>query len=171
MAIAEDLLEQARHLAVRERRKPKQASLRRSMSASYFALFHLLTRDSSCSVVAASLPRELRHLVARAHSHTEMKRVARQWTAGAGSLPQELRACVDSVPAEIVEVAKVFVRLQEARHRADYDLGAPLGRKEVLEVVRQTEEVFRKWAKVRKQSVAVVFLISLLLGKRLRGGE
>ncbi len=43
MPLAQDLLEQARHLANREPKRPKQASLRRAVSRAYYALFHLLT--------------------------------------------------------------------------------------------------------------------------------
>src|ERR1035438_5650076 len=47
MAFAEDLLEQAYHLARRERTKPRQASLRRAISTAYYALFHLLIREAT----------------------------------------------------------------------------------------------------------------------------
>lgn len=40
--IADGLLEQAEHLLDVDPRKPKQASLRRAMSAAYYSLFHLL---------------------------------------------------------------------------------------------------------------------------------
>ncbi len=42
MAFHDDLLEQANHLARRERGRPRQASLRRAVSSAYYALFHLL---------------------------------------------------------------------------------------------------------------------------------
>ena len=42
MTLASDLLAQAKHLAGRERGRPRQASLRRAASAAYYALFHLL---------------------------------------------------------------------------------------------------------------------------------
>jgi hypothetical protein len=42
MSFPNDLLEQARHLANREPKRPKQASLRRAVSTAYYALFHLL---------------------------------------------------------------------------------------------------------------------------------
>jgi len=46
MSLAEDLLEQADHLARREKKRPKQASLRRAVSAAYYALFHLLISET-----------------------------------------------------------------------------------------------------------------------------
>ena len=42
MSLHADLLRQARQLALKEPRRPSQASLRRAISASYYALFHLL---------------------------------------------------------------------------------------------------------------------------------
>src|ERR1035438_6153633 len=42
MALADDLLEQAHHLAKREPKRPRQASLRRAVSTAYYSLFHLL---------------------------------------------------------------------------------------------------------------------------------
>ncbi len=44
-----DLLEQAERLAMLEIKKPKQASLRRAISAAYYAMFHLLV-DEACRV-------------------------------------------------------------------------------------------------------------------------
>ena len=46
MNLAEDLLEQANHLARREKGKPKQASLRRAVSTAYYAAFHLLVAEA-----------------------------------------------------------------------------------------------------------------------------
>lgn len=43
MSLPNELLAQARHLATKEPRRPRDASLRRSVSAAYYALFHLLT--------------------------------------------------------------------------------------------------------------------------------
>ena len=45
MAFADDLLKDARHLAARGGKNPKQSSLRRAVSTGYYALFHLLIAD------------------------------------------------------------------------------------------------------------------------------
>jgi uncharacterized protein (UPF0332 family) len=45
MPYCDDLLEQALHLAKREKKKPRQASLRRAVSTAYYALFHLLIHE------------------------------------------------------------------------------------------------------------------------------
>ena len=46
MTLAADLLKQAERLAKLEPKRPKQASLRRSISAAYYSLFHLLMGTS-----------------------------------------------------------------------------------------------------------------------------
>jgi len=40
-------LEQAKHLANREKKRPRQASLRRAVSTAYYALFHLLVHEAT----------------------------------------------------------------------------------------------------------------------------
>src|SRR5580704_4225172 len=47
MPFPNDLLEQAYHLANRERKRPRQASLRRAVSTAYYALFHLLISEAT----------------------------------------------------------------------------------------------------------------------------
>ena len=46
MTLARDLLEQATYLSQREKTRPKQASLRRAVSAAYYAVFHLLNSEA-----------------------------------------------------------------------------------------------------------------------------
>jgi hypothetical protein len=75
MSLPSDLLSQARHLLVREPRRPRQASLRRAISTAYYALFHLLTSQASRMLVSSD---PLQLLVSRTFTHTEMYKV--RWT-------------------------------------------------------------------------------------------
>lgn len=68
MTLAKDFLSQARMLAHREPRRPKQASLRRAASAAYYALFHLLVDAASRQLASGTGSLELRHRVARVFS-------------------------------------------------------------------------------------------------------
>src|SRR5580658_10967433 len=65
MPLANDLLEQAYHLARREPKRPRQASLRRAVSTSYYALFHLLlshvTANWKQTHQRATLARHFKH--------------------------------------------------------------------------------------------------------------
>src|SRR5260370_506909 len=69
MAFPDDLLKQALHLAKREPKRPRQASLRRAISTAYYALFHLLITEAVSNWrIAAQRP-----LLARNFEHNRMK--------------------------------------------------------------------------------------------------
>ena len=82
MSLHADLLGQAAHLARKEPRRPSQASLRRAVSASYYALGHLLIDDGTKLMLSGCAREPLRHCPARAFHHGTMKRVSRQFSAG-----------------------------------------------------------------------------------------
>jgi hypothetical protein len=69
MPFADQLLEQARHLANREKTRPRQASLRRAVSTAYYALFHLLISEATSNWKRA----DQRHALARAFDHGKMR--------------------------------------------------------------------------------------------------
>jgi hypothetical protein len=167
MSLATDLLEQATHLARREKKRPKQASLRRAISAAYYGLFHLLLEEAARQVVTNA---SLRCLVSRAFSHGEMARAAKTFASG-GSLPAHVVAAyAGSVPAEIQQVARAFVELQLARHDADYNLLKSFTRQDALDHVTTARAAFTAWAAVKARPadrVAVeLFLSALLLWER-----
>jgi hypothetical protein len=69
MAFAEDLLKRAFLLLNKEPKTPTQASLRRSVSTAYYALFHLLIQDASVNWSRL----DTRDYLARAFEHKTMK--------------------------------------------------------------------------------------------------
>jgi hypothetical protein len=71
MPFADDLLEQAYHLANREPEDPKQASLRRAVSTAYYALFHLLIEEAVGNWGVA----RQRSILARTFEHGKMKSI------------------------------------------------------------------------------------------------
>ena len=165
MSLHADLLEQARHLLRKEPRRPKQASLRRAVSAAYYALFHLLVHESSKRLISGTAQERLRALTARAFEHGTMKKASRAFASG--GLPPNLQSILPhGVPAEIQEIADVFVGLQNARHSADYDVTLKLTRNETREFVGQAEGAFEAWQIVREDPVARVYLAALLLWRQ-----
>ena len=68
MALADELLDQAIYLASIRPGQPNEASLRRAVSAAYYALFHLLTA-AAASNMAPAFPAKLRPLVQRTFVH------------------------------------------------------------------------------------------------------
>ncbi len=79
MSLHSELLKQARFLAQKEPKKPTQASLRRSVSASYYALFHLLVDEAPRLMLSGHGRRPLRDCLARAFQHSSMKHTAVQF--------------------------------------------------------------------------------------------
>jgi hypothetical protein len=66
MSLHDDLLIQAQQLAQWDPRRPKQVNLRRAISSAYYALFHLLSSETSALFaaergLAARINRTLNH--------------------------------------------------------------------------------------------------------------
>ena len=169
MSLSSDLLAQARFLVGSEPRRPKQASLRRAVSAAYYALFHLLTEDAARSMFGGADATSLRIAASRAFRHTTMKKAAKGF--GAGNLPEPWRSLLAAPSPQLRSVAATFVDLQQERHRADYDLGRPLTRTEATDLVERVEAAVEEWRAIRRvdagsrsySAEAKVFLAALLL--------
>lgn len=170
MTLWKDLAEQARHLATREPKRPRQASLRRAISAAYYALFHRLTTEASAFLVSGGSAerRLLRTTLARAYDHAEMKKVSRAFSSG--NPPQAWRPALGTgpLPPDLRVVAEAFIELQEARHQADYDVGRKYDRDEALELVRRCEEALTALTRCRKAVATEVYLVALLVHRHMR---
>src|ERR1700685_2635147 len=136
-----DLLAQARHLANKGVGTPHQERLRRAVSTSYYALFHLLVSEASALLTSGD--GKLQHLVARAFEHGDMHRACSTFASG-GALPALVDAHYGSVtlPPELKVVAQAFLDLQGARHDADYATHRGWTRTEALTEVERAEKAF-----------------------------
>lgn len=154
---------------MRESKRPKQASLRRAVSAAYYALFHLLIADGA-RLLSPPKPYELKTLVRRAFDHGQMRQVCAGFVQGSAGprgnnrIPPATRELL-TIPLDqaFVTVLQAFVDLQEARHQADYDVARRWNRLEVLNHVQTARQAFADWARIRQTQNANVFLASLLL--------
>ena len=156
MSLPRDLLTQATLLATKERSRPKQASLRRSVSASYYALFHLLVDAAARRLVSGSDRQALRNCLARAFAE---RNVSPRLSPGLNGLPLQ---------EEIVRVAAAFVDLQQHRHEADYDMGRRFTRLEVLNIVSDAGRAFVDWRVVRNSVQGDTFIVGLLTFEKIR---
>jgi hypothetical protein len=166
VALADGLLEQARFLARREagRGRPRQASLRRAVSTAYYAVFHLLAADAALQACSVSPP-GLRDRVQRALTHETMRQAANSFQAS--NLPIDLASLLNHpIPASLISTARSFARLQEERHKADYDVTYQFDRTGVQSLVREAEQLFADWAAIRNSDDAHLFLASLMFWKQ-----
>ena len=168
MSLPHDLLAQATLLATKEARRPKQASLRRSVSACYYALFHLLVHDAVRRFVGGNNRDALRNCLARAFDHGVMRRVAHQFAAA--HISPRLSPGLNGLPLQhqIRNVSETFVDLQQCRHEADYDMGRRFTRVEVLDLIGNAERAFAEWREVRHSLQADTFLVGLLAFEKIR---
>ncbi len=169
MSLHSELLKQARFLARKEPKKPTQASLRRSVSTSYYALFHLLVDDATRLMLSGTARAPLRDGLARAFNHTAMKDAAAAF--GRNPIQPKLAALLNGEPVQgpLVDVADAFIELQEARHDADYNRARRFTRQETLDFVDQADQAFRDWSRVRGTLQADTFLTGLLAYRNMRG--
>ena len=138
----EHLLEQAVTLARLDARKPKQANLRRAISAACYALFHLLV-DEACRAQLGSLHDQapVRQVLGRAFAHGVMNEACKSFAGGtlrrgvSKGLPMGFK-----IPMEIGDLAATFVDLRDKRHLADYDLTERFKRSDVVTLINSRQE-------------------------------
>lgn len=172
MSLPSDLLTQARFLLNKEPKRPKQASLRRSVSTAYYALFHLLVEDGALVMFGGGDATELRNVVRRAYGHSTMKQAAKGFASGQPAVAWN--TVLRNPSTDLTLVAYTFVELQEARHQADYDPGYRSTRSEARDLLERTESAFAAWKRLRKDTTkntfsleARVFLAAILVHKQV----
>ena len=165
MAFAADLLEQAAHLANREPRRPRQASLRRSVSTAYYALFHLLIDEATRNW---NRPAQ-RALLARAFEHGRMKQACDKQVRELGTLMRTVpppRPDQLAIAQRLDQTCTTFIQTQQQRHTADYDNSKEWTRTEVLSLIANVTTAFANWRQIRNEDLAQDFLVYLLAKDR-----
>ena len=124
----------ARHLAAgaigSRRGRPRQAELRRAISATYYALFHALAR--CCADTLVGKTRSLR-------SQPAWRQTYRALEHGHARNQCSNRSVLSEFPSQIQAFAQRFIDMQRQRHFADYDPEADLYRSEVIRAIDETE--------------------------------
>ena len=142
-----------------------EANVRRAVSSAYYALFHLPIRDAVVNWKHADQHARL----ARAFDHKRMKDASTAVLKEMGNLQSQAAAGAGAEQASrfrLSTVAQAFVDLQQARHKADYDIGEPFGPVDAAVDVAQARLAFVAWAEVRDEALAQRYLYSLLFRDR-----
>jgi uncharacterized protein (UPF0332 family) len=170
VALAEQLLEQARHLAFREvSGRPRQAQLRRAVSSAYYGLFHFLVDKASRLIVGGGGGNEaIRAILSRTFEHASMKRTSAAFASG--SLPNKLAPGLAGgvIPPNLQKIAKTFRTRQSQRHDADYDLLLRFSRADVASLIDDAELAMKLWPTVAADRAARLYLLALFMGERIR---
>lgn len=153
MAYADELLELAKQLAAVESKDLQQAYYRRAVSTAYYALFHLLISEATANWKFAEQRAEL----GRLFEHGKMKDAAQQIRASQS----------DPAASVLLDIAKTFVRLQQNRQEADYNVAKEWDQADVETQIKAAAEAFESWRAISAEPRAQAFLVSML-GRRLR---
>ncbi len=169
------LIDQAHHLAAKDPGRPLQANLRRAVSGAYYALFHCLVADVTGLMLGQNKEAQpLRHVMARTFGHTEMAEASKSFSKavskGFVQLHDSIRDCIPSraIHPGVATMCSAFVVLQEARHKADYDLSERLSRNECVAFVQRAEGAIQAWNAAARDPSARAYMLSLLMWKKMR---
>lgn len=159
MAYHDDLIEQAIFLSqINLPQEPKQVDLRRAVSAAYYGLFHLLTTEAAQNWKHASQ----RDRFARLFDHGRMKTCSSKFV----SRPLPVNPAEVPVAEDMRLVADSFVKLQQARHTADYDNSKVWSRTQVYEMIALAEDAKAAWLRIREEELAQEYLLDLMGGRQ-----
>jgi hypothetical protein len=154
MAYHDDLLTHALELV--HWSPPTQLTLRRAVSAAYYAVFHFLISEATSNWGNASL----RAALGRAYEHGLM-RAASNRILDTTKFP--FSGEDPTTVSNLRFVARTFTQLQEDRHFADYNLTKDLESAEAVAQVKSAEDIFTTWPSIRGQQIAQAYLVSLLV--------
>jgi len=155
MAYHHDLIQHAIFLSdLNMPNEPKQVDLRRAVSAAYYGLFHLLTTEAAQNWKHESQ----RNRFARLFDHGRMKTCSSR--VSSRPLPVDLAEI--PVATDLNLVADSFVKLQQARHTADYDSSRVWSRTQVWEMIELAEDAIAAWSNIRERDMAQEYLLDLM---------
>ena len=147
-------------------RAPAEVEIRRSLSGLYYSLFHRFT-TSGASIFAAG-GAALQGQATRAYSHANMRKVCESYIRSPKRPFQPPLDALAPMPPDqrLIAVADAFVKLQEARHSADYDLAAAFTKQEGVELLQLASLAHQNFSDIQHPPETQVFLAALLLADR-----
>ena len=147
-----------------------EARVRLAVSTTYYGLFHHLTASASAVFDGGGLPGSaLAAQVSRAFSHTLMRKVCDTYVRS--TRQQKFPAPLDRLYAappdsRVIDIADLFIRLQEARETADYDLTATLVQAEAQALLEQAKVAHEYLQALEHHPETRIFLTALLVADR-----
>lgn len=168
MELYEELLEVADNLSAQNVKGG--AAARRAISTAYYALFHALVHEANGLFFPGADNATLRAATARSFDHSTMKQVSQSFS-NMGPYASRLHGLLKGIPVspEVIFVATLFVQLQEARHRADYDIDFEPTMQIARGFCAQVNNSFLTISRQRNEQSMRLYIASLLLAKNWRG--
>lgn len=131
-----DFIRIARQLASgavgRGRGRPRQAELRRAVSAAYYALFYLLAGNAADMLAGARPSARNRQFWTHTFRALDHRQARNQCLN---------QAVMRGFPPEIRDLGDIFVIMQLQRHDADYNPDAEFSRSDAMRLIDDAERV------------------------------
>ncbi len=149
-----DLLTQANQLATRTK-SPRQVDMRKSVSSTYYALFHKLCETCANCLLGPESPDRCERAwlqTYRAPSHNQSKQACERCSKSNNGY---------KFPSEIEDFAAYFILMYEARMRADYNPSAKFKRDDVINFIqgaKKAVKTFDKASDKHKRAFAALIL-------------
>ena len=167
MLHARDLLDHAARLVTAH--GATEADFRRAVSASYYAVFHLIGTSVAEQACPPS-PIGLRGRFQRGLEHGIMKKAMEPFRNKQNFPVHSAHLGVlCRYSPDLAEVAEMFDELQDARQVADYDIEdskGMVGLSWASNCVNKAERLFDAWNRVKASDEAKFFLASLIFGNK-----
>ena len=134
------------------RGRPRQAELRRAISAAYYALFHTLALCGANTLVGAARTNR---------GQPEWIQVYRALEHGYARNQCSNRAAMSRFSPAIRRLSELFVFMQRERQTADYDPNASFSRTRVLRLVEETAQIIGEFndTDARERRAFAVFIL------------
>ena len=144
-----------------------ETEVRRAVSTLYYSLFHQLSLAAVAPLSHGGIALAAR--VGRTLEHRTMLKVCEQFAGWAGKKKQQgmLETLLpEKIDERLIKIADTFVRLQEARLRADYDLTSNFKRQDALTLLEAASRARLNLPEISGENATTVFLTALLFYDR-----
>lgn len=175
MANETDFLKTAVRLIPSGRGRPARGDLHRAVSSAYYHLFHLLTREAARlfaddEQLIGQLARSLSHKTLKEVSEVFRAATVRRGQTNVQQLPGALHgAWLSRVDQDLVSdlnrVADALIRLQRARHDADYNLINDVVKADATAAVSLAEEASAIVGRIRDREIFRLYVGCFFCGE------
>ena len=160
------LFEQASKLISAQAGRPRQADIRRAISAAYYAIFHAtITASVDQFVGVTNRDRSRYGLVYRSVSHAWLRDLCREVQKPTLSNRFRPYAPATGFGSNITAFAAAVVELQEKRHSADYDVMIRVNRSDAALAIATARAALKRFSKASRTR-RLAFLSLLLFQPR-----
>lgn len=160
------LFEQASKLISAQAGRPRQADIRRAISAAYYAIFHATITGAVDQFVGVTNRDRSRYgLVYRSVSHAWLRDLCKEVQKPALSNRFKPYAPSTGFGPNITTFAAAVVELQEKRHSADYDVMIRVNRSDAALAIATAQAALKRFSKASRTR-RLAFLSLLLFPPR-----